>query len=110
MWFLSDYPSAHRPRLSAPSQRFRSADAPTRLGRGDGRWPSVLGIAGTSLVLLGTAFVPVASAASTVDLNTAAPFAVLAYSAVTDVPTSSITGDVGLSPAAGSDYAGSDPG
>ncbi|MGD0391402.1 MAG: ice-binding family protein [Acidimicrobiales bacterium] len=67
---------------------------------------SVLGMAGTSLVLLGTAFVPVASAASTVDLGTAAPFAVLAYSAVTDVPTSSITGDVGLSPAAGSNYAG----
>ncbi len=67
---------------------------------------SVLGIAGTSLMLMGTAFVPVASAASTVDLNTAAPFAVLGASEVTDVPTSSITGDVGLSPAAGSDYSG----
>ncbi len=55
---------------------------------------------------MGTAFVPEASAASTVDLNTAAPFAVLAGTAVTDVPTSSITGDVGLSPAAGSNYTG----
>jgi hypothetical protein len=67
---------------------------------------SVLAVAGTSLVLLGTAFVPVASAASTVDLNTAAPFAVLGATEVTDVPTSSITGDVGLSPAAGSNYSG----
>ncbi|HEY5109307.1 MAG TPA: ice-binding family protein, partial [Acidimicrobiales bacterium] len=48
----------------------------------------------------------VASAAATVQLNTASPFAVLAGTAVTDVPTSAITGNVGLSPAAGSNYAG----
>ncbi len=42
----------------------------------------------------------------TVQLGTATPFAVLAGTAVTDVPTSAITGDVGLSPAAGTNYAG----
>ncbi len=51
------------------------------------------------------AFLPgVASAATQVQLGTATPFAVLAGSAVTNVPTSAITGDVGLSPAAGSFY------
>jgi len=59
-----------------------------------------------AMVLVGTAFVPSASAAQTVKLGTAAPFAVLAGTAVTDVPTSSITGNVGLSPAAGTNYAG----
>ncbi len=49
---------------------------------------------------------PAASAATAVQLGTAAPFAVLAGTAVTDVPPSSITGNVGLSPAAGSSYAG----
>ena len=61
--------------------------------------------AGVSLlcgVLLAAALPGVASAATAVQLNTAAPFAVLAGTAVTDVPTSSITGNVGLSPAAGS--------
>jgi len=43
---------------------------------------------------------------STVGLGTAASFAVLAGTAVTNVPTSVITGDVGLSPASGSNYAG----
>jgi hypothetical protein len=77
------------------------------------RWPlrlgvvSVVGATATSiLLLLGTASVPVASAATTVNLGAAAPFAVLAGSAVTDVPTSAIHGDVGLSPAAGSNYSG----
>ena len=59
-----------------------------------------------ALVVAGAAFVPSASAAQAVQLGTATPFAVLAYSAVTDVPTSAITGDVGLSPAAGTNYAG----
>jgi hypothetical protein len=66
-------------------------------------------IAGTPLlamVLIGTAFAPPAGAAQTVQLGTATPFAVLAGTAVTDVPTSSITGDVGLSPASGTNYAG----
>ncbi len=68
---------------------------------------SVVGVTTTSiLLLLGTASVPVASAATTVNLGAAAPFAVLAGSEVTDVPTSAIHGDVGLSPAAGSNYSG----
>ncbi|MHB1518637.1 MAG: ice-binding family protein [Acidimicrobiales bacterium] len=57
-------------------------------------------------LLASTVFAPSASAAQTVQLGAAAPFAVLAGTAVTDVPTSSITGDVGLSPASGTNYAG----
>ena len=59
-----------------------------------------------ALVLVGPAFTEAASAAQSVQLGTAAPFAVLGGTAVTDVPTSSITGNVGLSPAAGTNYAG----
>src|ERR1700681_2676475 len=48
-----------------------------------------------------------ASAAPTpVGLGTATTFAIRAGDAVTNVPTSTITGDVGLSPAAGTFYAG----
>jgi len=43
---------------------------------------------------------------SPVNLLTLGRFAILAYSAVTDVPTSAITGDLGLSPAAGTFYSG----
>jgi hypothetical protein len=64
------------------------------------------GTAVAAVVLIGTAFVPAASAATTVQLGTATPFAVLGATAVTDTPTSSITGDVGLSPASGSSYTG----
>jgi len=72
------------------------------------RWGirAILAVPLMAMVLVGTAFVPSASAAQTVKLGTAAPFAVLAGTAVTDVPTSSITGNVGLSPAAGTNYAG----
>lgn len=45
-------------------------------------------------------------AATTVDLGSASPFAILAGEAVTNVPTSAITGNVGLYPAAGSLYSG----
>lgn len=45
-------------------------------------------------------------AATSPGLGEAASFAVLAGTAITNVPTSVITGDVGLSPAAGSNYAG----
>ena len=67
---------------------------------------SVAGATLLTAVLLSTAFPGVASATTPVQLHTAAPFAVLAGTAVTDVPKSAITGDVGLSPAAGSNYAG----
>ena len=45
-----------------------------------------------------------ALAVTTVELGTADSFAVLAGTEVTNVPTSAITGDVGLSPGAGSSY------
>lgn len=46
------------------------------------------------------------AATATVNLGMASSFAVLAETQVTNVPTSIITGDVGLSPAAGGNYAG----
>lgn len=54
--------------------------------------------------LSGRINIPLASAATTtVDLKTAAPFAILAGTPnITDSPTSTIIGNVGLSPAAGS--------
>ena len=48
----------------------------------------------------------VLAAATKVDLGTADSFAVLAGQHITDVPSSVITGNVGLSPASGSFYAG----
>ena len=109
---------ARRSRLSSKSRlsiRSHRPDDHRRSGRPtDPRSPqggrsgvaAAAAIAVASIVLVGMALAPAASAATTVNLGTAAPFAVLAYSAVTDVPTSSITGDVGLSPAAGTNYAG----
>jgi hypothetical protein len=46
------------------------------------------------------------AAQSTVPLGTAARFAILSHSAITDIPTSSITGDVGLSPGVRSSISG----
>ncbi len=43
---------------------------------------------------------------SAVNLGAAGAFAILAGTAITSVPTATITGDVGLDPAAGSNYAG----
>lgn len=55
----------------------------------------VIGVSGTAQ-----------AATSTVNLGTATNFAILAGTGITNVPTSVITGNVGLSPAAGSNYAG----
>lgn len=41
-----------------------------------------------------------------VDLGTADPFAILAATGITNVPTSAVTGDVGLSPATGANITG----
>jgi len=72
-------------------------------------WRSLAMVAGTPLLsalLVGTVFADSAGAATQVQLNTAAPFAVLAGTGISDVPTSSIIGDVGLSPATGADITG----
>lgn len=60
------------------------------------------------IVLIQFIFVPVpdAHAATSPGLGSAASFAILAGTAITNVPTSVITGDVGLSPAAGTNYSG----
>lgn len=52
------------------------------------------------------AFPVFAASPTTVNLLTSASFAVLAGTGITNIPTSVITGDVGLSPAAGSNYSG----
>ena len=61
----------------------------------------LLAVSASVIVISGQAL----AATATVNLGTADPFAILAGSAVTNVPTSVITGNVGLSPAAGSSYA-----
>lgn len=59
-----------------------------------------------SVAVLAFGQVGQAIAAPTVELGTADDFAVLAGTAVTNIPTSTITGDVGLSPDSGSNYTG----
>jgi hypothetical protein len=61
-----------------------------------------------SLALAGLSFNAFARplAATSPTLGAADPFVVLAATEITNVPTSAITGDVGLSPAAGSNYTG----
>jgi len=61
-----------------------------------------LGLAGIAIIESRTAD----AAQPTVDLKTAAPFAILAGTGITDVPTSTITGNVGLSPATGAAITG----
>ncbi len=101
--FFTRFSTMPRP---APARRHHSA-GPRPDGRRRIRPLAVAsGTAAAAVLLIGTAFVPAASAATTVQLGTATPFAVLGATAVTDIPTSSIIGDVGLSPAAGSAYTG----
>jgi hypothetical protein len=86
------------------ASRFHHAH-PEVLGWRHRIWRAKSMLVGTPLVallLVGTTFAQPASAAQVVQLGTATPFAVLAGTAVSDVPTSSITGNVGLSPASGS--------
>ncbi len=94
-----------RPRRETPDHR-RHRSVPVSILRGWGVVLVGLGTIFAALALVTFVWTPVASAATSVGLGTAAPFAVLAGQEVTDVPTSSITGDVGLSPATGGDYAG----
>src|SRR4051812_18890857 len=63
-------------------------------GGGGASSPSTAAGAGTGLNGLGRGPAPV-------NLNTAGNYRILAESAITDVPTSAITGNVGLSPATG---------
>ena len=60
------------------------------------------------IILMQLAFIPPKEgfAAESPSLGQAASFAVLAGTEITNVPTSVITGDVGLSPAAGSNITG----
>ena len=60
-------------------------------------------LAGFALVFAGGAF---AASPPTVALHTSDNFAPIAGSGISDVPTSTIKGDVGLSPAAGTFYTG----
>jgi hypothetical protein len=102
----SAWSSSTHQRANAGLHRFQ---ANRQIGRGARLWHSKTALAGIpllALAILGTAFAQPASAAQTVQLGTATPFAVLAGSAVTDIPTSSITGNVGLSPAAGTNITG----
>ncbi len=58
------------------------------------------------IAIIGIQLVNAQTALTTVNLGTAESFAVLAGTEITNIPTSIITGDVGLSPASGSNYAG----
>jgi hypothetical protein len=100
-WFTSVRSAASHPRRARSGGPAVHRSRPSRSST-----VAVSGTAVLALVLVGTAFAPAAFAAQTVLLGNATPFAVLGATAVTDVPTSSITGDVGLSPAAGTNYAG----
>ena len=71
------------------------------------RYSVITTLAATLTIALVFGLSGIAMAATyAVGLGTADSFAVLAGTAVTNVPTSVITGNVGLSPAAGSNYAG----
>ena len=91
---------------SRPTGGRRRSTGARRIGHRGRTWAIIAGTPLLSVLLIGSVLTGTAGAAQTVQLGTATPFAVLAATAVTDVPTSSITGDVGLSPAAWTNYAG----
>lgn len=66
---------------------------------------SIVSLAVSAAFIFGLAGQTLAATA-TVNLGTADSFAILAGSAITNVPTSVISGNVGLSPAAGGNYSG----
>ncbi len=90
-------------------RRLLHAQPPRPVPTPSRQWHPKAVLAGTpllALVLAGSVIAQPASAAQAVQLGTAAPFAVLAGTAVSDVPTSSITGNVGLSPTGGASITG----
>jgi hypothetical protein len=78
----------------------------TTLERGKDQLMKALGAVAIAMFLTLMLATTASAAPVTVPLLTASPFAILAGTDVTDVPTSAISGDVGLTPAAGSFYAG----
>ncbi|MFH0920223.1 MAG: ice-binding family protein [Fibrobacterota bacterium] len=68
------------------------------------RWTRFLGAMVTAALMLPTA--AMAEPLAPVTLRSTANYAVLAGSLVSNVPTSAVTGDIGLSPAAGSNITG----
>ena len=81
--------------ITKRSRRSRAAVAVASL--------SVFAALGAILVLAGSS---AAATPTTVNLATAGNFAVLAGTGISDVPTSAITGNVGLSPHPGTDITG----
>src|SRR5687767_10075646 len=67
---------------------------------------SKFGLIALGVVLMTTTVTSVYAAQPTVNLLSTAPFAVLAGTGITDVPTSTITGNVGLSPTTGAAITG----
>jgi hypothetical protein len=93
-------------RSASSARRHSPIGIPPQSVRGRLSKLSGAGIACSIFILLSAAFIPAASAATKVQLGAATPFAVFAGAGVSDVPTSSITGDVGVSPGPGTSITG----
>jgi len=70
-------------------------------GNGAGNGPAATGVGTPTAAGVGTGVSGAGRGPAPVNLGAAANFAILAQSAITDVPSSAITGDVGLSPGTG---------